>query len=81
MDLPWKEQATLVRMPTADQADDQSSTILFEGSLFALAVRLRDMKASERRGLRLSLPDRHVRPHSFQGETLADLIDRIPKAA
>ena len=78
MDLPWKEQATLVRLPTAEQADDQSSTILFEGSLLALAVRVRNMKASERRGLRLSLPDRHVRPHSFQGEALADLIDRIP---
>jgi hypothetical protein len=79
IDLPWKELATLVRMPNAEQTDDQSSEILFEGSLFALAVRVRDMRASDRRGLRLSLPDRRVRPHSFQGEALTALIDRIPK--
>lgn len=81
MNFPWKEQATLVRMSTAEQANDQFSIILFEGSLFALAVRVREMKVSDRRGLRISLPDRQIRPHSFQDETLADLIDRIPKAA
>ena len=79
MDVPWKEAATLVRMPKSEQTDDQSSEILFEGSLFALVLKVCDMKASDRRGLRLSLPDRQVRPHSFHGEALTALIDRIPK--
>lgn len=78
MEMPWNEQATLVRMPVTEQSDDQSCEILFEGTLFALAVRVRDMQRSDRRGLRLSLPDRQVRPHTFQGEALTALLDRIP---
>ncbi len=81
MDIPWNEQATLVRMANPDSNDDQSSEILFEGSLLALAVRVRNIPASERRGLRLSLPDRRVRPHTFHAESLSALVDRIPKAA
>lgn len=78
MELPWKENATLVRMASAAQPDDQSCEILFEGPLLALAKRLRAMKPLERRGLRVSLPDRHVRPHTFQEDGLAALIENIP---
>jgi hypothetical protein len=81
MDFPWKEQATLVRMPSIEHTDDQSCEILFEGSLLALATRVREMKPLSRRGLRLSLPDRKVRPHTFQGDALTALIDRIPHLA
>lgn len=81
MDYPWNEQATLVRMASAGLADDQSCEILFESTLLALAIKVRDMKTTDRRGLRLSLPDRQVRPHTFQGESLAALIDRIPQSA
>ena len=79
MNYPWNEQATLVRMASTALADDQSCEILFESSLLALAIKVRDMKSSDRRGLRLSLPDRQVRPHTFQGEALTALIDRIPR--
>lgn len=41
MNFPWKENATLVRMAAAGQSDDQSSEILFEGPLLALAIRVR----------------------------------------
>lgn len=78
MDLPWNEQATLVRLRTVDHANDQPCEILFEGSLLALATRVREMKPLARNGLRLSLPDRKVRPHMFQGVALTALIDRIP---
>jgi hypothetical protein len=81
MDFPWKEQATLVRMAGVEQVDDQSCEILFEGSLLAMATRVRDMKPAQRKRLRLSIPDRQVRPHTFQGDALTALIDRIPQAA
>lgn len=65
-------------MAAAGQTDDQSTELLFEGSLLALAKKVQAMKRPERRGLRLSLPDRHVRPHTFQDEALSALVDSIP---
>ena len=79
MDFPWQENATLVRMAAAGQTDDQSTELLFEGSLLALAKKVQAMKQPDRRGLRLSLPDRHVRPHTFQDEALSALVDSIPR--
>ncbi len=79
MNFPWKENATLVRTPASGQADDQSSEILFEGPLLELAKRVQSMKPVDRRGLRLSLPDRHVRPHTFQDGALSVLVDSIPR--
>lgn len=81
MDFPWTEQATLVRLAGISETDDQGCEVLFEGPLLALARRVRDMKPQDRRRLRLSLPDRMIRPHTFQGDALAALIDRIPKPA
>lgn len=78
MNFPWTENATLVRIASAGRADDQSSEILFEGPLLAVAKKVRAMKPLDRRGLRLSLPDRHVRPHTFQDDTLTALVDSIP---
>lgn len=78
MNFPWKENATLVRTAAAGQSDDQASEILFEGTLLALAKKVQVMKQPDRRGLRLSLPDRHVRPHTFQDDALAALVDSIP---
>lgn len=79
MEFPWKEQATLVRLLNVNRADDQTGDILFEGPLLALARRVREMPAVERRGLRISLPDRHVRPHTFQDDSLSALIESIPR--
>lgn len=78
-DFPWTERATLVRVAAAGRPDDQSSVILFEGSLLAMALKVRAMKARDRQGLRLSLPDRQVRPHTFQDATLSMLVDSISK--
>ena len=80
MEFPWKEQATLVRILGLDTSDDQASEILFEGPLLVVAKKVRAMSAGERRGLRLSLPDRHVRPHTFKDETLTALVENIPPA-
>jgi hypothetical protein len=79
MNFPWKENATLVRTVAADQPDDQSSEILFEGPLLELAKKVQAMKPLDRRGLRLSLPDRNVRPRTFQDEALLALVESIPR--
>jgi predicted HTH domain antitoxin len=36
------------------------------------------MKALERRGLRISLPDRRIRPYAFKDEDLDSLIKQLP---
>jgi hypothetical protein len=79
MNFPRKESATLVRTAAAGQADDQSCEILFEGPLLDLAKKVQAMKPLDRRGLRLSLPDRHVRPHTFQDDALSALVESIPR--
>ena len=79
IDFPWSEEATLVRLFKSDFADDQSSEILFEGPLLTVAKKVRDMKIVDRRGLRLSLPNRQVRPHTFQDEALSALVENIPR--
>jgi hypothetical protein len=78
IEYPWKEQATLVRVFNFVKSGDQTNEILFEGPLIALAEKVRAMPAVEQRGLRMSLPDRHVRPHTFQDEALSALIENIP---
>lgn len=78
MNIPWKEHATLVRVAGADQTDGQSE-ILFEGPLFSLVQKVQQMKPIARRGLRLSMPDRQVRPFGFQDEALTALIEQIPR--
>jgi hypothetical protein len=66
MDFPWTERATLVRILKSDTADQRAKEVLFEGSLLDLVKRIRSMRATERHGLRLTLPDGHARPHTFQ---------------
>jgi hypothetical protein len=70
MSFSWKENATLVRTAAAGQMDDQSSTALFEGLLSALALKVRTMKPIQRCGMRLPLPNRQVRPHTFRDGAL-----------
>ena len=44
-----------------------------------VAGKVRDMKIVDRRGLRLSSPNRQVRPHTFQDEALSALVENIPR--
>jgi hypothetical protein len=80
MEYSWTEAATLVRMPSA-QNDDEASELLFEGTLFAMAHKVRAMKPIERRHLKVSFPNRLVRPHTFKDDSLTALIDDIPSKA
>ena len=79
VDFPWTERATLVRILKSDTADQRAKEVLFEGSLLDLVKRIRSMRATERHGLRLTLPDGHARPHTFQAESLSALVESIPE--
>jgi hypothetical protein len=68
-------------VPFDANGDDQASEVLFEGSLRDMVAKVRGMKALDRRGLRISLPDRRVRPYSFKDEDLTALIERLPGGA
>lgn len=79
MDVPWNEQATIVRMAGKSHAGvDEDVEVLFEGPLRDMVKRAKAMTRSERRRLRISLPDRRVRPHSFQDDAIEALIDALP---
>lgn len=79
--FPWSEEAVLVRLFKGEFVDDQSSEILFEGPLLIVARKVQDMEIVDRRGLRLSLPNRQVRPHTFQDEALSALVESIPRSS
>lgn len=72
--IPWKEHATAVGR--SEEGGDDSATLLFEGSLLQAAIRLSHWTRKDLRGVRVSLPDRHAAPRSFQGSALEELITR-----
>jgi hypothetical protein len=79
MDTPWQDQATLIRMTSEVGLDGQVSEILFEGPLLAMVRKVQEINPAGRKRLRIYLPDRHVRPFSFQDEMLLYLLDRAPQ--
>lgn len=79
MDVPWNEQATLIRMAGKSHTGlDEEAEVLFEGPLLDMVKRVKAMIRSERRRLRISMPDRRVRPHTFQDAGIDALIDKLP---
>ncbi len=74
-DMPWTESATLVRL--GKRSHDAEAQILFEGTLEQIARRVANFAVSDRVKLRVSLPDRMVRPHTFEGSTLDALVDKV----
>ena len=79
MDIPWKEQATVVRTGRGHHASDDNE-MLFEGPLIVVAAAIRKLPATERQRLRVSFPNRRVPPYSVQGAPLKQLLDGIPTA-
>jgi hypothetical protein len=68
-------------VPFDANGDDQSSEVISEGPLRDMVSKVRDMKALERRGLRISLPDRRIRPYAFKDADLDALIKQLPVRA
>ncbi|KQN33588.1 hypothetical protein ASE88_00720 [Sphingomonas sp. Leaf38] len=74
MDIPWNELATLIRIKdrTSNAAADRE--ILFEGPLYRVIEKVSDTPIEARRGYSVSLPDRRVRPHTFDEHALVAMI-------
>lgn len=72
-EIPWRDRATLVRLGIRS---DDTAEILFEGTLAQMVRRVSLKSSAERSRLRISLPDRRVRPFSFEGAALTTLIEQ-----
>ncbi|RYF50402.1 MAG: hypothetical protein EOO38_05720 [Cytophagaceae bacterium] len=72
----WNENAVAV-----ERRGDES-VIIGEGTLAALVAGLKTLRASALNGVRVSMPDRHVPPFTFEGQGLVELLKdaRRPEA-
>ena len=72
----WNENAVAV-----ERRGDES-VIIGEGTLAALVAGLKTLRASALKGVRVSMPDRHVPPFTFEGQGLVELLKdaRRPEA-
>ncbi len=74
MNIPWNELATLVRITDRSNGAEADRQILFEGPLYRVIAKVAGTPKEGRRGFSVSLPDRRVRPHTFDGHALLALI-------
>ena len=74
VEIPWREIATAVRIPAIGGGTSGEATILFEGPLEMVAQKLSEWPKKDLTAVRISLPDRTAKPHTFEGQTLSDLI-------
>lgn len=74
MDIPWNELATLIRIKDRTSSAEADREILFEGPLYKVIEKVAATPIEARRGYSVSLPDRRVRPHTFDGHALGALI-------
>ena len=74
MDIPWNELATLIRITDRSSGLEADRQILFEGTQYRVVAKVAGTPKEDRRGFSVSLPDRRVRPHTFDGHALLALI-------
>ena len=74
MDIPWDELATLIRIKDRTSGAEADREILYEGPLYSVVEKVAATPSEARRGFSVSLPDRRVRPHTFDGHALSALI-------
>jgi hypothetical protein len=77
--LPWNEHASAVGRSVT--ATESSATLLFEGTLLDVARALATWSAADLSRVRVSLPDRHAAPRSFDGYALVAVIERSEREA
>jgi hypothetical protein len=72
----WNENAVAVERRGGE------TVVIGEGTLAALVAGLQTLRHGGLKGVRVSLPDRHVHPFTFEGEGLIKLIEdpRRPEA-
>lgn len=75
MDTPWNESATVTRSVSRSGNEEATREILFEGPLHQVVDKIAGMSFEARKGFSISLPDRQVRPHTYDNHALKALID------
>ncbi len=65
----WNEQAVAVERQHGE------AVIICEGRLAAVVAALHTVKPGRFAGIRVSLPDRHAAPFSFEGSSLRSLLN------
>ena len=73
--IPWAAEATVVKMPLHAGGDPE---LVFEGTLADAVAYLRQPNRAEIIRYRVSLPNRHEQPRSYQGLTLLELLGSVP---
>lgn len=68
--MPWTETAIAVLRTSSGE-----TSILYEGPLLDVALSLGRSKPPDLMQVRVSLPDRHAAPRTFDGAALLALID------
>ena len=74
MDIPWNELATLIRIKDRTSEAEADREVLFEGPLYSVVAKVAATPSEARRGFSVSLPDRRIRPHTFDTHGLSALI-------
>ncbi|WP_445191232.1 hypothetical protein ACT009_11580 [Sphingomonas sp. Tas61C01] len=74
--IPWDADATVVRLASPGGGGDPQLT--FEGKLGEAVRSLRMLSRSELRSYRISLPNHHSHPRSFEGNDLYVLLTIEP---
>ena len=72
--IPWNELATLIRIKDRISGAETEREILHEGPLYSVIAKVAATPKEARRGFSVSLPDRRVRPHTFDEYGLESLI-------
>ena len=75
MDTPWNENATVTRSVDRIGNEEATREILFEGPLHQVINKIAGMSSEARKSFSISLPDRQVRPHTYDTHALKALID------
>jgi hypothetical protein len=82
--IPWNDEATLIRLAGRTSGAVADREIVLEAPLYRVVAKVAGMLEIERRGLSISLPDRQVRPFTFDEYALPALIadplrPRVPR--
>ncbi|RYF08774.1 MAG: hypothetical protein EOO77_24925 [Oxalobacteraceae bacterium] len=76
-DIPWREAAVLIREGRDPDTNEATREIVQEGSLRDVIFDVRQTTSDQRTRLKITLPDRRVRPYQYAGEEITALIHAL----
>lgn len=80
-DIPWNDEAVLVRTAISRRGGETARTIEDEGTLREVVSRLRGRSDKRLGAFTIKLPDRGARPFAYVGDAIEILLaTRLPAA-